>query len=134
MELNLTTPAIVFSAISLIYLAYTQRFLALANIIRNLIQRYQSTHNSYVKTEINNLRHRINLIRIMQATGVISIFSAIISICFIYIGIQLAAQIFFCLSLFLLLYSLFLSTWEIMISTKALETELLHLEDVQDNN
>ena len=35
-QLTLTTPALLFSAISLIMLAYTNRFLAYAAIIRNL--------------------------------------------------------------------------------------------------
>ena len=35
-ELTLTTPSILFSAISLIMLAYTNRFLAYASVIRSL--------------------------------------------------------------------------------------------------
>lgn len=42
MELTLTTPALLFPALSLLLLAYTSRFLTLANLIRELHRRYQT--------------------------------------------------------------------------------------------
>jgi hypothetical protein len=39
-QLSLTTPALLFSAISLLLLAYTNRFLAYASVVRNLHARY----------------------------------------------------------------------------------------------
>ena len=40
MELSITTPALLFPAISLLLLAYTNRFLALAALMRDLYNRY----------------------------------------------------------------------------------------------
>ena len=39
-ELTLTTPALLFSAVSLILLAYTNRFLSYAQLVRTLRDRY----------------------------------------------------------------------------------------------
>lgn len=41
MEISLTTPALLFPAISLLLLAYTNRFLTLAGLIRNLYKLYK---------------------------------------------------------------------------------------------
>lgn len=42
-ELTLTTPALLFSAVSLILLAYTNRFLSYAQLVRQLRDRYMET-------------------------------------------------------------------------------------------
>jgi hypothetical protein len=73
MELSITTPALLFPAISLLMLAYTNRFLAIANLIRNLHDKYKKDPNEkHIVAQIRNLRVRIRLIRNMQAFGVIS--------------------------------------------------------------
>ncbi len=41
MELELSTPALLFSAITLMMLAFTNRFLAIANLIRGLHERHR---------------------------------------------------------------------------------------------
>lgn len=130
MELTLTTPAMLFPAISLLLLAYTNRFLALAGVIRTL-------HDSCIaagdrcdislKNQITNLRKRVHIIRDMQGFGTASFFMCVLSMLLIYFQFELAAGIAFGLSLILLLISLLLSLWEIHISVVAIET---HLSDM----
>jgi hypothetical protein len=79
-KIDLTTPAILFSTISLIHVAYTNRFVAISNLIRSLKQRYADTHDAYIVEQINNLRKRLYLIRNMQFYGIVSLLSCIASI------------------------------------------------------
>ena len=46
MEITFNTPALLFPAISLLLLAYTNRFLALANLVRRLHDEYNREHKS----------------------------------------------------------------------------------------
>ena len=69
MEINFTTPALLFPTVSLLMLAYTNRFLTLATIIRNLHDRYKSENDNNILGQIANLRYRIYLIRDMQIFG-----------------------------------------------------------------
>ena len=71
MEISLTTPALLFPAISLLLLAYTNRFLALANLIRNLHAKYMSEKDLKIKAQISNLKKRVILIRNMQLRFII---------------------------------------------------------------
>ncbi|MBP7675335.1 MAG: DUF2721 domain-containing protein, partial [Thermoanaerobaculia bacterium] len=68
MELSLTTPALLFPAVSLLLLAYTNRFLALATLVRSLHAHYRERADPLVLKQIDNLRYRIHLIQGMQAT------------------------------------------------------------------
>ena len=52
MEIDISTPALLFSAISLLILAYTNRFLTIAQIIRNLKKNYDDNHNKSILLEI----------------------------------------------------------------------------------
>ena len=69
-QLTLTTPALLFSAISLIMLAYTNRFLAYASVIRNLHDRYLKEHDDSLLRQINNLKQRLHLTKWMQIFGI----------------------------------------------------------------
>lgn len=129
MELNLSTPALLFPAISLLLLAYTNRFLALAALIRQLHKDYQEDHESHVLEQIRNIRWRLSLIRNMQGCGVMSLLLCTVSMGGIYLGWQQTAAVFFCLSLLLMVVSLFFSVWEIQFSTTALTILLRDLED-----
>ena len=62
-ELSLTTPALLFSAISLIMLAYTNRFLAYAAVIRNLHAVYLDKKDESLLRQIKNLKLRLTLTR-----------------------------------------------------------------------
>ena len=129
MDLSINTPALLFPAISLLMLAYTNRFLALATLIRNLHSRYhEHTGKEGVLLQIKNLRLRLRLIRSMQAFGVMSLLLCVLSMFFVYKGFSVQASYTFAISLILMMVSLFLSLWEINISTRALEIELSDME------
>jgi Protein of unknown function (DUF2721) len=131
MTLNIETPALLFSATSLILLAYTNRFLTIAQIIRNLKKTYDEARNKSILLEIKNLNLRLTLIRYMQMFGVFCLFLSVLAMLFIFFGFQLCAIFTFGFSLFCLLISLALSFWEISISVNALK---LHLSDLKENS
>ncbi|MEJ7767651.1 MAG: DUF2721 domain-containing protein [Chitinophagaceae bacterium] len=134
MELTITTPALLFPAISLLMLAYTNRFLALANLIRNLHSKYSDHINKEgILKQIKNLRLRLRIIRLMQWFGVLSLFLCVLSMFFVYALLLQWAGYSFVLSLVTMLFSLFLSMSEIQISTRALEIELSDMEELQDS-
>ncbi len=130
MEINLNTPALLFPAISLLLLAYTNRFLAIANVVRKL-------HDDFVlgkdkenaRRQISNLRQRLRYIRLMQGAGVFSFLLCVACMYSIYNGWMVAAKYVFAGSLLSLLFSLICSLIEIFQSLNALEV-LLH--DVED--
>jgi len=125
MEISINTPALLFPAISLLMLAYTNRFLALASLIRNLHSNYKNhTDKEGVLKQIKNLRLRLKLIRQMQLFGVLSLFLCVLSMFFVYERFNFWANFLFAFSLIAMLVSLFLSLYEIQISTRALEIEL----------
>lgn len=131
MELTLTTPALLFSAISLLLLAYTNRFLALAQLVRNLHSQYKQKQDDILFGQIQNLRLRISLIRYMQIFGISSLLLCVLCMFLIYIGEIPSAVIVFGIALLLLIASLAISIWEIQISVKALN---LHLSDLEENH
>ena len=122
MNITLTTPAVLFPAISLLLLAYTNRFVALATIIRNFDQSQESDEGT--QQQISNLRERIQLIKRMQEAGVISFFLCVVSMLAIYAQYQIIGSWVFAISLIFLLYSLWLSVREIRISVEALDVYL----------
>ena len=130
-SLELTTPALLFPAISLLLLAYTNRFLTLAGLIRELHGRYLEGHEDTVLGQIVNLRARVRLIRAMQALGVVSFFGCVLCMFSLFFGLLLVAQGVFALSLLLLMVSLGLSVWEIQMSVGALDLQLRDLEAAQ---
>ena len=125
--LDLTTPSLLFSAISLILLAYTNRFLAYASVVRSLKEKHQQTHDPKDIAQIANLRKRLYLTRSMQILGILSLLLCVISMFFIYISWQIIAAWIFGVALLLLAASLCVCIWEINISVKALE---IHLQDI----
>jgi hypothetical protein len=131
MEISLNTPALLFPAITLLMLAYTNRFLALATLIRNLHAKYKQLNEGHeiIREQIKNLKRRLILIRRMQITGIFSFFLCVLSMLFVYFRHEDWAAVTFAASLFSLLLSLGLSLNEISISTKALELELKDMEE-----
>jgi len=127
-EISLGTPALLFPAISLLMLAYTNRFLALASLIRSLHQRYQASPDQVLLGQIQNLRRRLGLVRRMQTLGVLSLFVCVVCMFTVFAGEQMASAILFAVSLVLLLLSLGHSLAEIHISTEALKLELGRME------
>lgn len=132
MTLTINTPALLFPAISLIMLAYTNRFLGLASLVRNLHAKYSDEKNGIIHNQIKNLRYRLRLIKNMQTFGICSFITCIICMFFIYLKISLIAEILFAISLVFFIASLFMSLIEIRLSTKALEMELSDMEDLKD--
>ncbi len=128
MEFNLTTPALLFPTISLLMLAYTNRFLTLATIVRNLYDRYKSNRDESLLGQIHNLRYRVYLIRNMQIVGVLSLLFCIVSMFALFAGWVLAGQWSFAVALVLLLVSLGISLRELQISVGALDLLLTDLE------
>lgn len=122
--MTLTTPALLFPAISLLLLAYTNRFLVLAQLIRELNQRDNSGLEQVVKRQISNLRQRLHLIRSMQTFGVLSFILCTLSMLCIYIEMPTTGSVAFGGSLATLVISLLMSLYEVRISTKAIEIEL----------
>ena len=131
MDININTPALLFPAVSLIMLAYTNRFLALASVVRNLHDRYHNLDDSkkpLIHAQIKNLRIRMRIIRNMQILGVSSFIIAIVCMYAITIGKMETASFIFASSLVLFAVSLVLSLWELFISTRSIEIELSDLE------
>ena len=127
-ELTLITPTFLFSAISLIFLAYTNRFLSYAQLVRTLKDQYMEDRSHLTKAQILNLKKRLNLTRYMQLCGVASLLLCVITMFIIYLGMQLIAAYMFGFALILLILSLSLSVWEIQISVKSLGIYLSDME------
>ncbi len=128
MEINVTTPALLFPAISLLLLAFTNRFLTLANLIRDLHAKYKVDQNEVFVGQIANLKYRIRLIRDMQAFGVASLLFCVVSMFTLFAGWLEVGKWVFGFSLILMMIALALSLREIQISVGALD---LHLQDME---
>ena len=130
-QISINTPALLFPAITLLMLAYTNRFLGLASLIRNLHTKYKQVNEEQdvIKAQIRNLRKRLLLVKRMQAAGIVSFFFCVLSMLGFYLEYNTLGVVIFGLSLVFLLISLTLSLQEIMISTKALEIELQDMEN-----
>lgn len=128
-KLTLTTPALLFSAVSLILLAYTNRFLSYAALIRQLYDKLKANPDKVLIDQIKNLRKRLHLIRGMQLQGVGSLLFCVVSMFLLYVDMNTGAVYAFGLGLIMLISSLGMSAWEIQISVKALD---LHLEDMEN--
>ena len=129
MSIDITTPALLFPAISLLLLAYTNRFLALATLIRSLHKKHkENPQKAIIKDQIINLRSRLNLIRNMQIFGVFSFFLCVLSMSLLFFDNVRWGNYLFAASMLTFLISLGLSLRELQISTKALELELSDME------
>ncbi|VBB48344.1 conserved membrane hypothetical protein [uncultured Paludibacter sp.] len=131
-ELTLITPTFIFSAISLIFLAYTNRFLSYAALVRELKNRYMVEPTAITRGQINNLQKRLKLIKRMQVFGIVSLLLCVATMFLIYIDYQVVAVYVFGVALVCLIISLAYSIWEIMISAKALEIYLSDMHTVKE--
>lgn len=135
MEITFNTPALLFPAISLLLLAYTNRYLALASLIRNLHDEYmKGDKKTHLLQQIKILRIRINMVRQMQALGVFSFLCCVITMYSVYKEWTGFTSYVFAASLLSLLASLVISLLEISQSTKALEWELSDMEELEKTN
>ena len=128
MELTVSTPAILFSTVSLLMIAFTNRFLAIANLIRDLHQKFQSKPDTVYIGQIRNLHTRLQLIRVIQIISVLSLLVSAICMLVIFGGNQVVARWLFSTALILQISALAVSVWEISISINALKIELSDME------
>ena len=129
MSITITMPALLFPAITLLLLAYTNRFLAVATLIRNLHRRHVDNPGHHLLAgQIDNLRSRTQLIKHMQVMAVSSFVFCVLSMFFVFSSLMEFASYSFGASLLLLLVSLLFSLREVMISNRALELELSDME------
>ncbi len=126
--MNLTTPALLFPAISLLLLAYTNRFLTLAQVIRQL---NASTDRAaaLVQCQLPGLKRRIALTQYMQGFGVFSFLLCALSMFALFLDAELPGKWLFGASILSLTLSLVLSLVEVLISTEALSLVVKDLED-----
>ncbi|PXX99746.1 DUF2721 domain-containing protein [Halomonas sp. LBP4] len=128
--MTLTTPALLFPAISLLLLAYTNRFLVLAQLIRKLADEERNQHQDVNAKQILLLRQRISLTKRMQLAGVMSFLLCTLSMFALFLSLEFTGMVLFGISLLSLSVSLVYSLWEIQISTNALNVQLQDIEDV----
>lgn len=135
LEISINTPALLFPAITLLMLAYTNRFLSLAALVRKLHGEYvRGEKEKNILDQIKNIRSRLNLIRYMQGFGVMSFLCCVICMYLIFRNWMLLAHWVFAFSLLFLLLSIFLSLIEINKSTRALELQLSDIEELSAGN
>lgn len=135
LDISINTPALLFPAITLLMLAYTNRFLALASLVRSLHREYQKgDRERNIIAQIKNIRTRLNLIRYMQGFGILSFVFCVLCMYSIFRGWTVMGHWIFAGSLLSLLFSLLLSIAEINKSTHALEIELSDIEELSDGN
>jgi Trk-type K+ transport system membrane component len=130
MELSIGTPALLFSTVSLLMIAFTNRFMSMASLIRGLHEKFQKNPDEAIVMQIDNLRIRMKLIQRMQIIAIISLILSVICMFLLFMNEQLIARWFFGVGLLGMSIALALSAWEITISTKALEVELSDMEDI----
>jgi Zn-dependent membrane protease YugP len=128
MEITVTTPALLFPAVSLILLAYTNRFQAVSKRIRDLKEVYKQHHFGFHFAQIRTLRKRLILIRNMQMLGVSALLGCVCTMFFLITGLIVSGRWMFMISLVLMIISLLMSLVELTISVKALNLELSDLE------
>lgn len=134
-EININTPALLFPAITLLMLAYTNRFLSLASLVRKLHSEYlKGENNKNIVSQLKNLRSRLNLIRYMQSLGVLSFLCCVLCMFAIYSNWTQLANWIFAGSLLFLLVSILISLLEIIQSTKSIEIILEDIEELSAGN
>ncbi|GKW50215.1 DUF2721 domain-containing protein [Halomonas sp. NCCP-2165] len=131
--MTLTTPALLFPAISLLLLAYTNRFLTLAQLIRKLADEERDQHHEVAARQILMLRQRISLTKRMQLAGVLSFLLCTLSMFALFLSLEMLGMVLFGISLLSLSVSLIYSLWEVTISTNALNVQLQDIEALKQS-
>lgn len=129
MQISITTPALLFPAISLLLLAYTNRYLTISNLIRTLYSKYKENPNSVILSQIQNLRRRVYMIKYMQLFGISSLLISVICMITLFGGFLIWGKITLAISLVLLAISLIITIVEIQISVDALEIQIADMID-----
>jgi hypothetical protein len=134
MELGIGTPALLFSTVSLLMIAFTNRFMSMASLIRGLHDKFRLNPDDSILKQIQNLRLRMKLIQYMQIVAIFSLILSVICMFLLFMDEQLIARWFFGVGLLGMCIALGMSAWEITISTKALEVELSDMEELLEKN
>lgn len=125
MDITISTPALLFPAVSLLFLSYTNRFLALSSLVRRLHSEWQDgERDTVLLAQIKNLSKRLTMIRWMQMTGAISLLLSVVSMIFLFLGFDLLGKITFCGALIVMLISLIALVVESAVSGGALRIML----------
>jgi len=128
MDITITTPALLFPAISVLFLAYANRYLAIVKRTRELHSLYNKTQSYFAKKQVESLRRRIKLIIVMQLFAVMGIISCVLTMGLVFIEQPMYATYAFVTGMLLIVLSLLVSMWELLISTHALNIELQNIE------
>jgi hypothetical protein len=134
-QMTFSTPAILFSTVSLLFIAFTNRYIAISGLVRDLHGEFSKDKKRDIKAQIVNLRIRLKLIQTMQTFSIVSLLFSSGSMFLIFFGNQELAKVLFGLGLLCQFVALSISAWEVAISTKALNIELsdMELEDTSIN-
>ncbi len=134
MEITLTTPALLFPAISLLLVAYTNRFNTIGGRIRTLHSQYKENPDDIIVGQIESFRKRIYLIKNMQAFAVASLFMCVLCLFVLFAGNIFFGKIIFSISLVFMMISLGISFREILLSSQALNLELSDMQKNDNSN
>jgi hypothetical protein len=132
--IELNTPALLFPAVSLLMLAYTNRYLALANLIRKLHSDYVAGQEPHIRAQIENLRFRMRLIRAMQTSGLFSVFFCLCSMTAVMLGFKLAGTWLFGVAVLTMIVSIVQSIREVARSEGALDILLCQMERAEEKH
>ena len=121
--LNPAIPALIFPAISLLFLAYTNRFLGLTGVARKMLAEHLANPQPHWEVQLINIRRRLHLIRKMQLMGLASFILAALSMGALVHAVPYAGVALFAASLAAFIASLGYSVHEIKLSIAAIEVE-----------
>lgn len=129
-EITISTPALVFPALSVLMLAYTNRFIAISKRVRSLHAEHKNKPHRNLRDQIKSLHRRLRFIRNMQFFAITGFLINMVSIFMILVGLAKVATVLFGLSLICIIASLIISIMEINMSVQAMTIELA--EDAKD--
>lgn len=132
MEFNLETPAMIFPAISLLMLAYTNRFVVLAGLIRDLYEQHKEAPKKEILAQIENLQKRMEYIKNMQVLGAIAFILAVGAMLLGMLGYYNTSTFIFTISLISLIGSLIYLLLELQISITALTIQLDDIKEISE--
>ncbi len=120
MTLDISTPALVFPATTLLVLAYTHRFTHLSHMIRKFVEEKKTHDSAVLDAQLRNFHKRVHLVQKTEAFGVMGLIMSVISSLALFVGLEDWGMVTFVMALGLVLLSLIFALWEILLSTEAL--------------
>jgi Protein of unknown function (DUF2721) len=123
-KLDIDTPALVFPAVSFLLLAYTNRYLAIADLARRLLREYEETRAHHLVAQISVLRRRIGLIRLMQTFVMMALLLGVVCMFTLYADLPALSKTVFGFMLVAVVASILVGLVEVQLSTNALDVQL----------